>query len=118
MKHSGRRWAILLTGIALGAAGMAVLGSYHCVQTTNGRVWIPRTSTGWSNVYVDVSRWTSDDWRKNPGLMQAVVRSEHRALLPPDLQVPRARNLWDMRRTSERPVERTSERGPRVPAPR
>ena len=82
MAKQGRRWAILFTGIVLGSLGTWLLASYHIIRTAAERVWIPRTTAGFTDTYVDVRGWTIDEWRRHPALLHSVVRAGRRDLLP------------------------------------
>lgn len=89
----GRRWAILLTGVLLGSAGMWCVATYHLVQTADGTLCIPRVQAGLSHIYVDVRTWTAAEWREHPQLAQALMRAGRQDVLPA-APLPRSGPWW------------------------
>lgn len=75
------RIGVLLLGIVLGAAGMFTALKYHVVRADDGVHLIPKMSSDFTDVYVDIRPFTVTDWNEHRGLAVALVEAEKGYLL-------------------------------------
>ncbi len=72
----------MLLGIGLGA-GLAYYSSQnYLVHGANGYELVPRTSTGYTDAYIDTRHFTFSDWYQHPGLAADIAKSNKTHLLP------------------------------------
>lgn len=75
------RFQSFLLGFVLG--GAAVFGSlkYHIVQADDGYHFVAKVTPGFQETYVDIRRFSPEDWLKHRNLALALVQSGQSQLL-------------------------------------
>jgi hypothetical protein len=73
------RVGALVLGILVGAAGVYTSLHYHVLRTDEGYEFIPKSSTTFSQTYVDTRQFGVSDWMEHKELAQAVMsaKKEH-----------------------------------------
>jgi hypothetical protein len=78
-------WMLLGIGIGIGLAYGA--SQYHVLRATPGIKFIPRATTGFSDVYVDCRNFTINDWQQRPELVKNIIAAgEQQIMIPQQLQ--------------------------------
>ena len=75
------RIGIFLAGIALGAAVMFVSLKYHVVRAEDGMHMVPKLSSKFSDIYVDIRSFGISDWDDHKSLAVAIVQADKSYLL-------------------------------------
>jgi hypothetical protein len=58
----------------LGAAATYFAAGHHVVKTADGTLVVPRTEIAFTDIYVDITAWTPEDFRKHPKLAEALMK--------------------------------------------
>jgi hypothetical protein len=75
------RLGTLLLGIVLGASGMYTGIKYHVVRANDGVHLVPKMSSEFTDVFVDIRKFTVSDWNDHRALAAALVNSDKPYLL-------------------------------------
>jgi hypothetical protein len=67
-----RKVAAALLCMMLGGGLVYVAFQYHLVRTSDELVFVPKTSAGLSETYVDVRAWSALEWQRHPRLIRAL----------------------------------------------
>lgn len=54
----------------------------HIVCAPTGLLAVRKTRPAVKDLYVDIRRWTRQDWQKHPDLEKALIEAGHQDLLP------------------------------------
>jgi hypothetical protein len=86
-----RRLMALFIGIVIGGGGVYFAYQYHVVRTDDEWLFIPKTERDLANTYIDIRRWSVNDWAGQPELARALVKEGRSDLIVQ----PQAGNLFD-----------------------
>ena len=71
-----KRISIFLAGFLLGALVASVSLKFYLVRATDGYYVVPKATARWSGSYVDIRKFTLDEWRQRPELALAISQQE------------------------------------------
>jgi hypothetical protein len=86
-----RRLMALLIGIVIGGGCVYFAYQYHVVRTDDEWLFIPKTQRDLANTYIDIRRWSVNDWAGQPELARALMKEGRSDLIVQ----PQAGNLFD-----------------------
>lgn len=66
-----------LFGIFLGAGLSVAAYNYHVVRTEGNWLIVARTEPTLVDTYVDIRKWSLQNWREHPRLARALVKAGH-----------------------------------------
>jgi hypothetical protein len=75
------RIGVFFAGIILGAVGLYVSQNYHVVRAEDGMHMVPKMSSDFSDIYVDIRSFGMSDWDNHKSLAVAIVQAEKSYLL-------------------------------------
>lgn len=76
----GRLQSFIL-GLIVGGALVCVALKYHVVRANDGVHLIPKTAPNFQEMYVDIRRFSLDDWNRHRTLAAALVKAGKTNLL-------------------------------------
>jgi hypothetical protein len=65
-----------LGGVVVGGAAVFVGLKYHVVRATDGVHLVPKLQAQFDEAYVDIRKFSFEDWNKHRGLAVAMVKSD------------------------------------------
>lgn len=75
------RLTTFLIGVVVGALGLFASENYYVVRSNEAFHFIPKVAAKLEIPYRDIRSYTVDDWKNNPSLALAIVKSEKEDLL-------------------------------------
>lgn len=75
------RFTTFLLGVLVGALGLFVSENYYVVRSKESVHLIPKVASKFELPYRDIRSYTIEDWRNNPSLGLAIVKSKKENLL-------------------------------------
>ncbi|MBX7168172.1 MAG: hypothetical protein K1X74_17685 [Pirellulales bacterium] len=71
----------LMFGMILGGAGVYVGLKYHVVNTNEGLVLVPKLEATFADSYIDVRKFTPNDWNERRQLVAAIVKADKQDII-------------------------------------
>ncbi|MEZ6136753.1 MAG: hypothetical protein R3C53_17800 [Pirellulaceae bacterium] len=75
------RLSTFLLGIIVGAGGLFISENYYVVRGKEAVHLVPKVAAKLEIPYRDVRNYSVDDWKNNPSLALAIVKSKKQDLL-------------------------------------
>lgn len=75
------RITVFLLGILTGAAGLYISENFYVVRSSESVHLVPKIAAKLEIPYRDIRSYTPDDWRNNPSLALAIVKSRKQDLM-------------------------------------
>ncbi len=75
------RFSSFVLGIFIGAAGLYVAMQYHVVRANDGFHMIPKLAAKLENPYVDIRKFTLEEWQKRQPLALAIMKANQGNLM-------------------------------------
>lgn len=71
----------LLLGIVLGGATVAGALQYHLLNTSEGFVLVPKTSSTLADTYVDIRSFGISEWNEHREIVDAIIKADRQDIL-------------------------------------
>lgn len=75
------RISAMMVGMLLGGLAVALSFNYHIVQTSEKLIFISKQQASLKDTWVDISKWTMQDWSKHPELSQDLIKAGYGDLI-------------------------------------
>ena len=75
------RITVFFLGVVVGALGLYVTENFYIVRSDQSFHLIPKVASKLELPYRDIRNFTADDWRNNPSLAIALVKSRKQDLV-------------------------------------
>jgi len=71
----------LIVGFLLGVGSLYTVQQYHIVRSDEGVAMVPRVSSGYGDIYVDIRKFELGDWDDHPDVAMALMKDDKSHLL-------------------------------------
>ena len=75
------RLSVFLLGVVVGAGGLFVSENYYIVRSKETVHLVPKVAGKLEIPYRDIRAFTLDDWKNNPSLALAIIKSKKQDLM-------------------------------------
>lgn len=75
------RLTSFLLGVLVGAFGLGITMHYYIVHASDGLHWVPKLAAKLEVPYVDIRKFTVEDWQRHQGLAMSILKSNKGQLM-------------------------------------